>query len=425
MLPDRHRKCSEYLCVFIAFFAITNAQSNSTSSVPSSPCPNSQLLCGGITCYNPSTQHCSDGTICQSPSRVCSAQCLRDNQICVKNITVCNIPKNGVYYSYQRYSVQSCNGTCYDSATEICTNGIIECPNNCSGKCYNSSVYECVSGSLCPVGYKLCTVKYTLEGSEYNTPTLMCYNSSYTACLNNSICYNPSRVCNGECLQNKKMCVNNLTTCNIANNGLYYDYQAAAVYSCNGTCYDLASETCTNGIIECPNNCSGKCYNSSIQECFNGTICNLNESVCYMKYTDWGDEYEPPLPLCYNPSYQACVNNSLSLCSSRVCNGQCLEEKQLKQIQLCNGICYDTIIENCENGYIILLQMKAEETRMTNEYQQAKINLAEFSYFEDKDKWNNLFDVVHQISFKLAEFSNELRSLEYIHAHDNRGVLPY
>ncbi|CAF1687403.1 unnamed protein product, partial [Adineta ricciae] len=140
-----------------------------------------------------------------------------------------------------------------------------------------------------------------------------CYDPSNQICLNNSLCWYPSRVCNGQCLLDTQLCVNNATTCTVANNSMYYTYGygASLAQSCNGTCYDPPSQTCQSGSIMCIDNCFGKCYNASAQRCFNGTLCSVQQSICTVQYASWGMVYNPPSLQCYYPSNQVCLNNSL------------------------------------------------------------------------------------------------------------------
>ena len=85
----------------------------------------------------------------------------------------------------------------------------------------------------------------------------------------------------------------------------------------------------------------------------------------------YGFELNSSRSECYNPTYQACFNNSL--CDRhRTCNQQCLPYNQVcvnnvivcnvsgyyfnyetNQIQLCNGVCYDSAIQKCVDGYIL------------------------------------------------------------------------
>src|SRR5207253_2584563 len=106
------------------------------------------------------------------------------------------------YYNYQDGQVILCNGVCYDSAIQKCTNGTVQCFSNCSGVCYNSSLNQCINGTICNIGQQLCVVKYdSYYGNLYNAPYSQCYNPTVQACLNNSICDYPSRTCNQQCLR--------------------------------------------------------------------------------------------------------------------------------------------------------------------------------------------------------------------------------
>jgi hypothetical protein len=59
-----------------------------------------------------------------------------------------------------------------------------------------------------------------------------------------------------------------------------------------------------------------------------------------------------------------------------------------------------------------ILQIKSEETKTKNDYEETKTNLAQCSYFEDQNKWNNLFDVVHKLAIQLEYIKTELEKLE-------------
>ncbi|CAF4980524.1 unnamed protein product, partial [Rotaria sp. Silwood1] len=151
-------------------------------------------------CYNPTNQSCLNNSICDYPSRSCNQRCLRYNELCVDNMTVCNMTNS--YNNYQVGQVKLCNGTCYDSAVQVCTNGIIRCQNNCSGVCYNSSSQQCLNGTLCSLSQQFCLVKYdSWSGYQYNPSFYQCYNPTYQACFNNSLCDHPSRSCNQRCLR--------------------------------------------------------------------------------------------------------------------------------------------------------------------------------------------------------------------------------
>ncbi|CAF1510022.1 unnamed protein product, partial [Rotaria sordida] len=433
MLASSGLKERAGLCLLVTFFAVSNVRSQLTS-FSSISCPNSQSLCGGSVCYdpatqfctklgkvvqcmricgsqcyNPNTQQCFNGTLCSLseqlcvvkyevwygyeynppsyrcynptysaclnnslcdyPSQSCNQRCLRDNEVCINNMTVCNVKDRYDYYQAGR--VESCNGMCYDSATQQCINGTIQCINNCSRVCYNSSSHQCFNGTLCSLNQQLCLVKYgSGSGYDYNPPSYQCYNPTYSVCLNNSLCDYPSRLCNQRCLRYNQACVNNVTVCNFTNR--YYYYQAGRVESCNGMCYDSATQQCINGTIQCINNCSRVCYNSSSHQCFNGTLCSLSEQLCIVKYDSGsGYKYNPPSFQCYNPTYSVCLNNSLCGYPSGLCNQRCLRYNQAcvnnvticnvtnsyyyyrtSRVESCNDICYDSAIHQCINGTI-------------------------------------------------------------------------
>ncbi|CAF3403522.1 unnamed protein product [Rotaria sp. Silwood2] len=71
-------------------------------------------------CYDPTYEACFNNTVCSYPSRSCNQRCLRYNEVCLNNVTVCNA-SNGYWY-YQADQIKLCNGTCYDSAIQQCVN---------------------------------------------------------------------------------------------------------------------------------------------------------------------------------------------------------------------------------------------------------------------------------------------------------------
>ncbi|UJR18351.1 hypothetical protein I4U23_005254 [Adineta vaga] len=324
-------------------------------------------------CYNPTSQGCFNNTLCQHPYRSCNQRCLRYTEVCVNNVTACNVT-NGYYYNYQENQMQLCNGVCYDSFTQRCLNGTIRCINNCSGSCYNSTSQQCFNGTVCSLSEQLCVVKYESNyGYAYNPPTYQCYNPTSQGCFNNTLCQHPYRSCNQRCLRYTEVCVNNVTACNVTN-GYYYNYQENQMQLCNGVCYDSFTQRCLNGTIRCINNCSGSCYNSTSQQCFNGTVCRLSEQLCVVKYeSNYGYAYNPPTYQCYNPTSQGCFNNTLCQHPYRSCNQRCLRYTEVcvnnvtacnvtngyyynyqeNQMQLCNGVCYDSFIQRCVGDYLV------------------------------------------------------------------------
>ena len=350
-------------------------------------------------CYNPSYEACLNNYLCNYPTRSCDQRCLLNNQVCVNNITVCNVTK--WYYNYEPNQIKLCSGVCYDTVIQQCINDSLQCVDDCFGSCYNSSLqqclngticnldeqlcviksyppryqcyntlsYKCLNGTLCYINQELCTIKYDFYGNEYTTPIYQCYNPSYEACFNNYLCNYPSRSCHQQCLLNTQVCVNNITICNVTTD--YYNYEPNQIKLCNSSCYDSSIQQCINNSVECIDICGSQCYNASTKQCLNGTICHFGEELCVVKYDLYG--YEHPLPVysCYNSSIQACLNNSLCNYPSRSCNGQCLLYNQVcanniticqvtnsysyyepDQIKLCNGICYDSIVERCDDGHI-------------------------------------------------------------------------
>lgn len=90
-------------------------------------------------CYDPSYYACFNNTFCQHPYRSCNQQCLRNNQVCVNNVTVCNVT-NGYYYDYKADQIKLCSGACYDSETQECVGDSVHCIRDPSiQKCIDQS----------------------------------------------------------------------------------------------------------------------------------------------------------------------------------------------------------------------------------------------------------------------------------------------
>ncbi|CAF0770354.1 unnamed protein product [Adineta ricciae] len=262
--------------------------------------------------------------------------------------------------------------TCYDPATRICTEHgkVTQCVSVCGNQCYNSNTHHCLNGTICRLFEQLCTVKYDIYISKvHNSLSNQCYNPKDQACLNNTLC-DRSQVCNHQCLEGNQLCVRNKTVCNFPNGNWYYVFRSTltTVESCNGICYNTSIQHCINNTLRCAdnNNCSGTCYNSSTHKCLNGTICTLRQQVC--------DTYSPYMNQCYDPIEQLCYNNTLCNRASRSCKQQCLQNNQIcvndnticnttlsydlynqNQIQLCDGICYDTSVHRCVRGNLEII----------------------------------------------------------------------
>ena len=85
-------------------------------------------------CYNPKHLACFNNSLCPR-SQTCNRQCLPDNQVCVNNVTVCNV--SDFFFTYETNQIQLCNDVCYDSAIQKCTNGTVQCIDVCENQCYN------------------------------------------------------------------------------------------------------------------------------------------------------------------------------------------------------------------------------------------------------------------------------------------------
>ena len=320
-------------------------------------------------CYNFLSEKCLNGTVC-SNARVCDEQCISNYyQVCANDKhTLCNVTSH--YSNYRPYQIHLCNGQCFDTALQQCMNGAVSCINDiCGDQCYNSAFHVCINGALCPVGHDLCEVKYdTYGGNIIEPPQLQCYNPWSQRCLNHTICYEKDRVCNGQCIPNNSsyrnlICANdNMTLCKVPNGYTYY--KPNQIQTCNGSCYDTGYPPlrhCVNGNVQCIFNCSNVCYDPMQQQCLYGTLCSLGYDLC-----------QPGR--CYYPLSEKCLNGTV--CSNdRVCGGQCINndyqvcagDKQTicdvpqayynyrpNQIQLCQGVCYDLLIQQCLFEYTVL-----------------------------------------------------------------------
>ncbi|CAF1424508.1 unnamed protein product [Adineta steineri] len=68
-----------HLWIFIAFFAISNAQSNLTALTSIKICPSSQSLCGESICYDPAIQNCTELDKIVQCIGICGNQCYNPN----------------------------------------------------------------------------------------------------------------------------------------------------------------------------------------------------------------------------------------------------------------------------------------------------------------------------------------------------------
>lgn len=143
-----------------------------------------------------------------------------------------------------------------------------------------------------------------------------------------------------------------------------------------GICYDPTIQYCTElgTIVQCAGICGNQCYNPNTQQCFNGTVCSLNEQLCIVEYdSSNGYTYNSPYYWCYDPLYEVSFNNSLCQHPYRSCNERCLRYNEvcvnnvtvcnvtsvyhnyeLEQIQLCNGICFDSAVQQCVDEQVVL-----------------------------------------------------------------------
>ncbi|CAF0934044.1 unnamed protein product [Adineta ricciae] len=346
-----------------------------------------------LECYNPWSSKCIDKALCNN-SRVCNGRCITGytayRQVCASDKrTICDVKDS--YTRYLVYQMHVCNGTCFDVSLQQCINGVVSCIDGmCAGECYESAHVVCLNDTRCPLGYSLCEARYsTYSGYPIEPPYLQCYDPRLKRCLNHTLCYDKDRVCNNQCILNTypsyQICANDgVTLCNTSQH--YTAYKPNQIKICNGTCYDAgypAIRHCSNGNIQCISDCSNTCYNALTHICISGLLCNLAERLCPTQYGH----------VCYNPLRSKCLNDTLcliwqhrcstnvcydsashkcfndTLCSNnRVCGKQCLvsdyqicandrrtvcnvpkpyDHYRPDQIQLCLGVCYDSLTQQC------------------------------------------------------------------------------
>ncbi|CAF0924512.1 unnamed protein product [Adineta ricciae] len=347
-----------------------------------------------LECYNPWSSKCIDNALCDN-SRVCNGRCITGStayrQVCASDKrTICDVKDS--YTSYPVYRIQVCNGTCFDISLQQCINGVVSCIDGmCAGECYESAHVVCLNDTRCPVGNNLCDVRYNYNGYPIEPSYLQCYDPRFTRCLNHTLCYEKDLVCNGQCISlfdhsfRYQVCADDgVTLCNVSQH--YTAYKPNQIKICNGTCYDTgypAIRHCSNGNIQCISDCSNTCYNALTHICINGLLCKLTERLCPTQYGH----------VCYDPLRSKCLNDTLcliwqkrcstnvcydsashkcfndTLCSNnRVCGKQCLvsdyqicandrrtvcnvpkpyDHYRPDQIQLCLGVCYDSLTQQC------------------------------------------------------------------------------
>ncbi|CAF1429024.1 unnamed protein product [Adineta ricciae] len=277
-----------------------------------------------LKCYDPQYDTCLNHTICHKKDRVCNSQCIYvtswndyDKKICANdNVTLCNVARP--YDTYDRNRIQVCNGECFDTqdpekGRQHCVNGVIQCIWNCSNVCYNASTSICINGKRCLIGENACLTNYTLYGYPLPTPSMTCYNPSYQKCINSRLC----SVGQNACLTNYD-----------SSNGL-------PLTSSSNLCYDPVKYACVDSAL-CPKAriCNGRCItgsNATHQVCAtdNRTICNV--SLPFDNY----QRYQMHLcnGKCYNALLEQCVNGVVE-CFDKSCGGQC----------------YDSAINHCINN---------------------------------------------------------------------------
>ena len=269
----------------------------------------------GATCYNSSQYICGNNTLCYTQYS-CGTQCLLDyNSVCANNRTVCSGFYFWNYYYSNRYlntcgpqqtcydnttsvclnrttvcqglNARLCGTNCFNTDTQICTNGTVQCINSCNGTCYSNSQYCYNNTTVCNNGESVCDVKTNSYFSSFPLGAT-CYNSSQYICGNNTLCYTQYS-CGTQCLLDyNSVCANNRTVCS----GFYfwnYYYSNRYLDTCGPqqTCYDNTTSICldSNGTV-CPVGsqlCSGLCYNPQSQYCTGGN----NTIYCINNPSSW------------------------------------------------------------------------------------------------------------------------------------------
>ena len=311
--------------------------------VESLVCPDDQLKCGSVDCYDPTIQNCieNDG-ICYSSDQYC----YNDTIVCNNNELVCDI--------------QSSTGPiCYDPSEYGCyDNGVCPLYLSCSAKCVDDYDTACANNqTLCPGFDARLYYEFYTDRLDVCGPQQQCYDNTITVCLNGTTlcpganaqlcgteCFDPDKQicvndiiqclssCNGRCYSNAQFCYNNTIICN--NNELVCDIQS----SISPLCYDPSRYGCyENGICQHYMSCGGRCVNDIFTACANNqTLCPGFYALFYSLF------YKDRLDVC-GPQQQ-CYDNTVSVClgdNSTVCPiGN----------QLCSGLCYDPRSQYCAGG---------------------------------------------------------------------------
>ncbi|CAF1429044.1 unnamed protein product [Adineta ricciae] len=264
-----------------------------------------QLPSVNLRCYDPQSETCLNHTICHKKDRVCNGQCIYVTswneyykKICANdNVTLCDVPQH--YTNYGRNRIQVCNGECFDTqdpekGSQRCVNGAIECVSICSGQCFNSSKSVCINGTVCSIGQHTCLTSYDwYSGHLLPKPAMKCYNPSYEKCVNGRLCS-----------VNKNACLT------------IYDLDGGfPLTGFKNLCYDPVKYTCIDSAL-CSKTrlCNGRCITGS------------------------------------DATHQVCASDRRTICNvSKPFNSY-----EFTQMQLCHGVCYDPLMEQCSGDHVVL-----------------------------------------------------------------------
>ena len=337
--------------------------------VKSLVCPDGQLACGVVGCYDPNIQGCNDNNGGIQCLNSCNGVCYWNNQFCYNNVTICyndQLICDLQYYTDTDGFVS--RPTCYNPSASNCYNNTL-CEKYliCGTRCLNLFSEVCVNNQ---------TVCQSDDAYWYNTVA----RDSFDICGPQQQCYEKTQsVCVGD----------NDTICPIGNE------------ACSGVCYNPGLQICVNGIVQCLNSCNGACYWNN-QFCYNNvTICYNDQLICDLQYYTDTDGFVSR-PTCYNPSASNCYNNTLCekylICGTRclnlfsevcvnnqtVCQSddaywyntdardsfdicgpqqQCYEKTQSVCVgdndticpignEACSGVCYNPGLQICVNGIV-------------------------------------------------------------------------
>ena len=226
------------------------------SGVESLICPDGQLECGSVGCYDPTIQGCIENNGGLECLNSCNGACYSNAQYCYNNKIICN--SNQLVCDIESLT----NPTCYDPGRYGCyNNGICEHYLSCGAQCVNDYYIACANNqTLCP-GFDAWDYYVDVDFvGRLDTcgPQQNCYDKALSVCLNGTT------ICQGTNAQ-----------------------------LCGTICFNPDIYICVNDIIQCLNSCNGACY-SNAQYCYNNKIiCNSNQLVC--------DIESLTNPTCYDP----------------------------------------------------------------------------------------------------------------------------